>query len=360
MNFSMVASGSRPTWSAYDRTKDRLKMPPGRREISLRSSASSAATVIFVVLEICLSDTPRCSRAALSMLPKSPESRSAAVVTACRYVRKQIPECQTRARGIHNCTKRSRAAPIAIGRVGHEQTDRGCARCAGASGVRQPLERHSADRQNGYLDGGRNPRQAVDPKEARARARRLRRRRPDRTGDEVIDAGGSGHGLVHGMHGDAHDERRRRGSADGSCRNGIAPEMNPGGAASDRHIEPIVHEDARRAAARQADQFVNEVSQRACLEITLADLQIVDTRVDGMSRLRDQTSPHGARVGSAAQSTAIGDELEDQGSTCESVEKIGASSDTPTRRLMNPSPLMPPRTNELLTKGRSIGQVWAK
>ena len=96
MNFSMVASGSRPTWSAYDRTKDRLKMPPGRREISLRSSASSAATVIFVVLEICLSDTPRCSRAALSMLPKSPEPRSAAVVTACGYVRKRIPECQTR------------------------------------------------------------------------------------------------------------------------------------------------------------------------------------------------------------------------------------------------------------------------
>ena len=136
--------------------------------------------------------------------------------------------------------------------------------------------------------------------------------------------------------------------------------MNPGGAAGDRHIEPIVHEDACRAAARQPDQFVDELGQRARLEITLANLQVVDTRVDGMARLRDQAPPHGARVGSAAQSTAIGDELQDQGSTCESVEKIGASSDTPTRRLMNPSPLMPPRTNELLTKSRSIGQFWAK
>ena len=97
--------------------------------------------------------------------------------------------------------------------------------------------------------------------------------------------------------------------------------MNTGGAAGDRHIEPIVHEDARRAAARQADQFVDEVGQRARLEIALADLQVVDTRVDGMPRLRDQTPPHGTRVGSATQSTAIGDELQDQGSTCESVER---------------------------------------
>ena len=205
-------------------------MPPGRREISLRSSASSAATEILVVLAICLSDTPRCSRAALSMLPKSPEPRSAAVVTACGYVRKRIPECQTRcarypqlheaiARGTH------RHRP-----VGHEQTNRGCARCAGASNVRQPLARHSADRQNGYLDSGGNPRQAVDPKEARTRVLRLRRRRPDRAGDDVIDAGGGGHGLVQRVNGDAHDERRRRGAADGGRRNGIAPEMNPGGA----------------------------------------------------------------------------------------------------------------------------------
>ena len=96
-NRSIVWSGSRPTSSAYDRTKARLKMPPGSREISLRSSASSAATEILVVLAICRSETPRFSRAALSMLPKSPEPRSAAVVTACvANVRKRIPGCQTR------------------------------------------------------------------------------------------------------------------------------------------------------------------------------------------------------------------------------------------------------------------------
>ena len=52
MKSRMVASGSRPTSTAYDRTNARPKMPPGRREMSLRSSASSTPTEIFVALAI--------------------------------------------------------------------------------------------------------------------------------------------------------------------------------------------------------------------------------------------------------------------------------------------------------------------
>ena len=37
---------------AYDRTMPRLKMPPGRREMSLCSRPSSTAIPIFVVLAI--------------------------------------------------------------------------------------------------------------------------------------------------------------------------------------------------------------------------------------------------------------------------------------------------------------------
>ena len=48
---------------AYERTKARLKMPPGRREMSLRSSASSAPTEIFVAFAIWRSEMPRRSRA---------------------------------------------------------------------------------------------------------------------------------------------------------------------------------------------------------------------------------------------------------------------------------------------------------
>src|SRR5262249_33725509 len=64
-------SGSRPTSSAYERTKARLKRPPGSFEMSFRSSASSADAEIFVLAAICLSEIPRRSRAWRSFPPKS-------------------------------------------------------------------------------------------------------------------------------------------------------------------------------------------------------------------------------------------------------------------------------------------------
>src|SRR5207247_11369398 len=54
-------------------------MPPGRREMSLRSSASSAATEIFVAFAIWRSETPRRSRASRSAPPKPLDVRSAAM-----------------------------------------------------------------------------------------------------------------------------------------------------------------------------------------------------------------------------------------------------------------------------------------
>ena len=56
---------------ADQRTKARLKMPPGRREMSLRSSASSTPTEIFVAFAIWRSEIPRRSRASRSLPPKS-------------------------------------------------------------------------------------------------------------------------------------------------------------------------------------------------------------------------------------------------------------------------------------------------
>src|ERR1051325_258392 len=46
-------------------------MPPGSREMSLRSSASSALTECFVVSAIWRSDTPRRSRKSRMRAPKS-------------------------------------------------------------------------------------------------------------------------------------------------------------------------------------------------------------------------------------------------------------------------------------------------
>jgi hypothetical protein len=58
----------------------RLKMPPGSREMSFRSSASSAPTEIFVAVAIWRSDIPRFSRARFSRFPKSAAGLSARTI----------------------------------------------------------------------------------------------------------------------------------------------------------------------------------------------------------------------------------------------------------------------------------------
>src|SRR5687768_2433532 len=82
---------------AYERTKARLKMPPGRRETSFRSSASSAAIEILVALAIWRSETPRRSRASRSLAPKPPDDESAAMGGRGNraYVRDPSAPCQT-------------------------------------------------------------------------------------------------------------------------------------------------------------------------------------------------------------------------------------------------------------------------
>src|SRR5262245_685871 len=79
-------------------------MPPGRREMSLRSSASSALAEIFVATAIWRSVIPRRSRASLGLAPKSPEVRSGVILggkpvqlggNPLDNVRKPYLACQT-------------------------------------------------------------------------------------------------------------------------------------------------------------------------------------------------------------------------------------------------------------------------
>ncbi len=56
---------------AYARTNERPKMPPGKRDKSFRSSASSATTEILVTAAIWRRETPRSSRACFNRAPKS-------------------------------------------------------------------------------------------------------------------------------------------------------------------------------------------------------------------------------------------------------------------------------------------------
>ena len=79
-------------------------MPPGSFEMSLRSSASSAATEIFVVAAICRSEIPRPSRAWRSFPPKSVMPRP-----NLDMPRRQCQRVAQRARGVRD-----------IGRLGEQ------------------------------------------------------------------------------------------------------------------------------------------------------------------------------------------------------------------------------------------------
>jgi hypothetical protein len=146
--------------------------------------------------------------------------------------------------------------------------------------------------------------------------------------------------------------------------------VNAGGPAGHGDVEAIVHEDACRAAACDVNQIAHDVPELSRFQIALPDLKIVDAGIDGMTRLLDEALPRRAAVrSSAGESMTIRDELKNQGSTRESacgsnrpprLEKIGARSAMPTKRLMNPRPETPPRTNELLTNGLRMGQCCAK
>src|SRR6185436_12874013 len=101
-NSLTVSSGSSPTSTAYERTKARLKMPPGSLEMSFFSSASSAAAAILVLDAICRSEMPRRSRAWRSFPPKS--SISAVTLDNLRK------GCQTHEHADRRETRRARVA----------------------------------------------------------------------------------------------------------------------------------------------------------------------------------------------------------------------------------------------------------
>src|SRR5437762_9754985 len=160
----IVVSGSSPTSIAYERTNARPKIPPGRREMSFRSSASSTATEIFVALAICRSETPRRSRASRSLLPKSPVDRSADMFRDLR------PMLGSRFQTVN------------------EEAD-GCdARRACAEHVGDSIRGHSTDREDRHRAGVHNRTQAVEAKQL-DRTSIFRCRRENGPGNQVVRPG---------------------------------------------------------------------------------------------------------------------------------------------------------------------------
>ena len=170
-----VASGSSPTSIAYARMNARPKIPPGNLEKSLRSTASSAATEIFVVPAMSRRDRPRDSRA----------PSDARQIVPCSVWTVTVPEVSTSSDVIHGRPERlGRAHGPERARVTSrrkEHADSGDAGGAGGDDGRASLRRDAADRQERHSARGRRPRAGRrGPAHARASAPSIRRQTPCR------------------------------------------------------------------------------------------------------------------------------------------------------------------------------------
>src|SRR5262245_2743354 len=196
-------------------------MPLGRREMSLRSSASSTATEIFVALAICRSETPRRSRAARSMPPKSPLGRSADMNR-----------------------ERSESMLGSCFQAVNEETDAGDA--VGARGEHRfdAIWRDSADRQYRHRTGFHNVAQTFETEQLCGKGRRLRHRRKYGSGDQIVGARGE-RGLLDRVNRSADEQRRRHETPRILDRIGIAAQVDAVGAAGERNVEAVVHDDTR-------------------------------------------------------------------------------------------------------------------
>jgi hypothetical protein len=143
--------------------------------------------------------------------------------------------------------------------------------------------------------------------------------------------------------------------------------VHAGGAASQRHVQAIVDDDAGAAAAGGIGALTNQLGKRGAGQVRFPDLYDIDPCRDRVADLLDQT-PAGRRVVSGGgQALAIGDEMKNQerawscvGSPWSPTRKTGSSSKTPAIRLTRPRPLTAPRTKLLAITVCSDGHSWTK
>src|SRR5438477_12243646 len=183
--------------------KARVKMPPGSRDKSLRSSASSDITEIRVLLAICRRETPRFSRASRKRAPTVRDGGPWGIIWQPEYA---IGVCERAARaraekfslkpmlGNHSARVkhppqcRDDAFEVALDRYArrrNEQPDGGHAGGAGLRSRFSPTLVDSADGQHRQRRGSACARQLVDIR--RRWSGGLRRRRKHRSKNQVVD-----------------------------------------------------------------------------------------------------------------------------------------------------------------------------
>src|ERR1051326_2007662 len=234
----IVASGSSPTSIAYDRTNARLKIPPGRREMSLRSRASRTPTEIFVALAIWRSVTPRRSRASRSLPPKSVAGRSPGTNGTALMLGSRSDRVKPRAHAVDDIRHRRRRREESNGRD---------ARRAGRGHIPRAVHRHPPDRQDGRGRRANDVGQTGGSEKRRAVV--LRSGTEDGAGDEVIDRTG-GARFVRARDGPADEEPRRRDRANRSRGDRVGAQMHAVRAAGERDVQAIVDDNPRARRRR--------------------------------------------------------------------------------------------------------------
>ena len=139
----------------------------------------------------------------------------------------------------------------------------------------------------------------------------------------------------------------------------------------ERHIEPIVDDDAGLRAPGKRDHCAHERGKRARGKVPFSNLHDVNPGLDRVTRLFEEASALLVIIRSAgvtgAEASTVGDEMKNQGRTCVSASslngtsrraravKIGAISANPATRLTMPRPLIAPRPKWLVRMAPSAG-----
>jgi hypothetical protein len=240
-----------------------------------------------------------------------------------------------------------------LARTADEESDGRDSCPAGARHMLHSIDRDTADRQHGDSSGFHNFRETVEPQQAMVF--RFRRARPHGSGDQIVNRR-DGRRFLCAVHRASEQESIRRHATNQVRCDRIAAQVDAVRTARQRDIDAIADDDPCTRSAGSLDEVECELDEIAGFQIAFAHDDAVDSGVDGMFSLLQQTAPGVLERPASCQTLAIGDEMQDHSRAV----NTKASSEKPASRLSTPRPLTAPRTKWFLMSGRRMGQIRAK
>jgi hypothetical protein len=241
----------------------------------------------------------------------------------------------------------------ALARITDEESDRGDPCPTGSCHVLDAIEGDTTDREHRDSRGPHNFRETIEPQQPMVV--RFRRARPHGSCYQIVNRG-KGCRFLCAVHGASEQETIGRDATDQIRGDRIAAQVDAVCAARQRDIDAVADDDPRARSTRPLDEVDREFDEIAGFEIAFAKDDAVDSGVDCMLSLLQQTAPGVLKWHASRQALAIGDEVQDHSRAV----NTKASSEKPASRLSTPRPLTAPRTKLFLMSGRSAGQMRAK